>query len=190
MRILASPGSFLSGSSPPPAQCEPGATRQCAIQHQGRTPPRRSAALPPLPGSLGGEDVKTGFMASASSLARFASRCSGASPGAQPNRPPGILQLRASGIRGRPVLGRRASVRARAAPLGAPCAGWPPLAGRGGAHCRTLCLGGLRRAKPAPWRGLRHPPCGHATDRPCTGVMWSKFRQKCYAARVFRPNST
>ena len=61
-------------------------------------------------------------MASSRSLARFASRCSGASPGAKPNRPPSIPQLRGSGIRGRPsrpVPGRRASVRARTAPLGA-----------------------------------------------------------------------
>ena len=31
--MLAWPGSFLSGSSLPPAQCEPSATRKCAIQH-------------------------------------------------------------------------------------------------------------------------------------------------------------
>ena len=68
----------------------------------GCTLPRRSAALLPLPGSLGGEDVKAGFMASSRSWARFASRCSGAFPGTKPNRPPGILQLRRSGIRDRP----------------------------------------------------------------------------------------
>ena len=27
-------------------------------------------------------------------------------------------------------------------------------------------------------------------DRPGTGVMWSKFRQECYAGRVLQPNST
>ena len=32
MRILACPGSFLSGSSLPPAQGETGTTRECAIQ--------------------------------------------------------------------------------------------------------------------------------------------------------------
>ena len=143
--------------------------------------------------SLGGEDVRTGFMASSRSLARFASRCSGASPDAKPNRPPGILPLRASGIRGRPSP-------PRAGPQG-------ERAGSGGPARRPVCRAaaaswqgwgqlshagsrGLRRATPAPWRGLRHPPHGHATDQPCTGVMWSKFRQKCYAARVFRPNST
>ena len=41
-------------------------------------------------------------MARSRSLARFASRCSGASPGTKPNLPTGILPLRASGIRGRP----------------------------------------------------------------------------------------
>ena len=35
MWILAWPGSFLSGGSLPPAQCEPSATRKCAIQHRG-----------------------------------------------------------------------------------------------------------------------------------------------------------
>ena len=46
--MLAWPGSFLSGSSLPPAQCEPSATRKCAIQHQEAHPllPRRSQGLP------------------------------------------------------------------------------------------------------------------------------------------------
>ena len=46
--MLAWPGSFLSGSSLPPAQCEPSATRKCAIQQglfRGRLPE------PPFPSS-------------------------------------------------------------------------------------------------------------------------------------------
>ena len=37
MRTLACPGFLLSGSSLPPAQCEPGATRECAIQQDRRS---------------------------------------------------------------------------------------------------------------------------------------------------------
>ena len=36
MRMLASPGSFLSGRSLPPAQCEPNAANECAKQHRTR----------------------------------------------------------------------------------------------------------------------------------------------------------
>ena len=68
------------------------------------------------------------------------------------------------------------------------------------------------QARPgAPGRSIwrpNAPPCGQPerpqqgasqaepslgaspADRPRTGVMWNKFRQKCYAARVLRPNST
>ena len=48
MRILACPGSFLSGRSLPPAQSGPGATRKRAIQHQAAGPAEPS---PPLCGS-------------------------------------------------------------------------------------------------------------------------------------------
>ena len=38
----------------------------------------------------------------------------------------------------------------------------------------------------APPGGQAEPSLGASlADRPRTGVMWSKFRQKCYAARVF-----
>ena len=45
MWILAWPGSFLSGGSLPPAQCEPSATRKCAIQHQDPVRPARARSL-------------------------------------------------------------------------------------------------------------------------------------------------
>ena len=54
-------------------------TRARAAQNHAL--PRRSAEFPPLPGMLGGEVVRAGFMARSRSLARFANRCTGASPG-------------------------------------------------------------------------------------------------------------
>ena len=110
-------------------------------------------------------------MASSRSLARFASRCSGASPSAKPNRPPGTLQLRGSGIRGRPSppragpQGERAGTGGparcpvcRAAAASGP--GWGPLshAGSRGAPAGNACtVARLATASVRPYHGLAPP---------------------------------
>ena len=53
MRILAWPGSFLSGSSLPPAQCEPDPTNECAKQHQAFRAAGRSGRQAGLRSTLG-----------------------------------------------------------------------------------------------------------------------------------------
>ena len=52
MRMLAWPGSFLSGRSLPPAQCEPDAKNECAKQHLGALRARLEGhSLLPAPAS-------------------------------------------------------------------------------------------------------------------------------------------
>ena len=62
MRILAWPGSFLSGSSLPPAQCEPDATNECAKQQK----------LCNYDNALGVRSVDSGGTRAASELAAWA----------------------------------------------------------------------------------------------------------------------
>ena len=100
-------------------------------------------------------------MASSRSLARFASCCSGASPGTKPNRPPGILPLRGSGIRGRPSP-------PRAGPQG-------ERAGTGGPARCPVC-----RAAAASWQGWVH--LSHA------GSRGAPAGNACTVARLATPS--
>ena len=129
---------------------------------QIRALPRCPAALPPLAGMLGGEDVRAGFMARSRSLSRFASRCTGTFPGTQPSLPSGILQLRASGIRGRPS---------------------PPRAGpqgeRAGTDGPARCPAG--RAAAAHWQGRGQ--LSHA------GSRGAPAGNACTVARLATPSA-
>ena len=112
----------------------------------------RFAALADI---LGGEAVRTGFMARSRSLARFASRCSGASLGTKPNLPTGSLQLRTSGIRGRPSP-HRAGPQGERAGTGEParhtaCRAAMPRIGP------ALELCGVNSAKSVMWQGFCSP---------------------------------
>ena len=60
------------------------------------------------------------------------------------------------------------------------------LAGPGG-HAPP----GGKPERPQQGASQAEPSLGASpADRPRTVLMWSKIRQECYAARVFRPNST
>ena len=71
----------------------------------------------------------------------------------------------------------------------------PPGPARPGAPERSIwrpnAPAGGQPERPQQGASQADPSLGASpADRPRLGVMWSKFRQKCYAARVFRPNST
>lgn len=78
-----------------------------------RVLPRLQAALPPLPGIIGGEDVRAGSIARSNSLARIASCWAGVFSRDSASSLPSIPRPRANGIICRPSLRRARSPCAR-----------------------------------------------------------------------------